>query len=352
MKKLFYLLLFISSSAYSQDNTELAKQKVREAVQLMDAGKYKESIVILEDCIKLDPDNYMYAYEIAYAQVLQKEYEKALKTLTKAKKYKVSSSQVYQMSGNCYSYMGKPDKAIKEYEEGMKRFPNAGNLHLEKGNIYLQKNEYNDAVENYRKGVEVDPMFSSNYFRLAKLYLGSKDKLAGIIYGELFINIERSTKRTEEMSDLLFKAYQSAITLGKNEMKISFCQTVIDASTLVDGEKFKLPLCAAFEKNFIMAILGHQEFNLESLTKMRTTFIRNFFQEDYIIYPNVLFAYQKEMFDKGFFEAYNYYVFQIGAETEFKTWFDSNQDKYKAFLEWYRPKENAIKITKLNMYLN
>lgn len=351
MKNLFYILLFISSTAFSQNNSELAQQKMREAIQLMDSGKYKESIVMLEDCNKLDPDNYMYSYEIAYAQVLQKEYDKALKTLAKAKKFKVSSSQVYQMSGNCYSYMGKPDKAIKEYEEGMKRFPNAGNLHLEKGNIYLQNEQYNEAVENYRKGVEVQPTYASNYYRLAKLYLGSKNKLAGLIYGELFMNIERSSKRTEEMSALLLKGYQAAIVLGETESKLDFCEIIIDADLFIKGD-FKMPLCAVFGKHFALATIEHKELNLQSLSEMRTTFINNFFKEDFKDYPNVLFDYQKELVDKGLFEAYNYYIFQLGAEEEFAAWHLLNTAKYKEFTEWYGPRENSIKISKENFYLN
>ena len=352
MKRVFWIVLLMSSTAFGQTNSEIAYDKAEEAIRLMDQGEIKKSIVILEECMKLDPTNYTYPYEIAFAHTLAKDYEKAIKILNKTKKYKVINSQVYQMLGNSYSYLGKPKQAIKEYEEGIERFPYAGNLHLEKGNIYLQQENYNEAVVNYRRGIMADPMFSSNYFRLAKLYMSSNDKLAGIIYGEIFMNIERTSKRTEEMSELLLKSYQSSITLGETESKITFCKVVIDASTLLDGEAFKLPLCAAFERNFIMTILGHTEVNLASLSKMRTSFIESFYQEDYKNYPNVMFAYQKELLDKGLFEAYNFYLFQIGAEEEFATWRKANEDKYQEFYKWYVQKENVLKVNTANVYLN
>ncbi|MBQ0769446.1 MAG: tetratricopeptide repeat protein, partial [Bizionia sp.] len=223
MKNYYLLFLLISNVIFAQSNSDIALIKANNAIALMDDGKIEESIKILEECKELDPENYMYPYEIAYAHVLKKEYKTALNILKATKKYKTINSQVYQMAGNCYSYLGKSERAIKEYEEGMKRFPKAGNLHLEKGNVYLAQENYDEAIKNYKMGIEVAPMFSSNYFRLAKLYLNSNNKLAGLLYGELFMNIERTTHRTQEISTLLYNTYKSSISLGENESEIDFC---------------------------------------------------------------------------------------------------------------------------------
>lgn len=350
MKKIYIIFLLISNVIFAQTNSEIAWNKAKDAIKLMDDGKIEESIKILEDCKILDPENYTYSYEIAYAHVLKKDYKEAIKILKKTKKYKTANSQVYQMSGNCYSYLGKPERAIKEYEEGMKRFPNSGNLHLEKGNIYLGEEKYDEAIRNYEKGIEAEPMFSSNYFRLAKLYLNSNNKLAGIIYGELFMNIERTTQRTQEISELLYETYKSSITLGENESKIEFCDIIIDAKN-INTDEIKLPFCAIFGKSFILSIIGQTEFNLKTLSEIRSSFIENYFKEDYQNYPNVLFDYHKELIDNNLFEAYNYYLFQMGAENEFNEWLDNNSEKYDKFVEWYTLNENIIKITNENKYL-
>jgi len=215
MNKLFLALLvqFLVISSFAQADSEIAITKAKEAIKLMDKGEIDKSIELLEESQKLDSKNYIYPYEIAYAHTLKKEYKKAIKILKKVKDYETINDQVYQMSGNCYSYLGEPDKAIEEYEEGMSRFPNSGNLHLEKGNIFLVQEKYNEAIVNYEKGIEVDPTFTSNYYRLAKLFLNSNDKLSGLIYGEIFMNLERNTKRTLEMSELLYNTYKSSITI-------------------------------------------------------------------------------------------------------------------------------------------
>lgn len=196
--------MFFSLSFLAQTDEEIALAKARKAIEIMNEGEIKESIKLLEESQELDPENYMYLYEITYAHLLMEDHEKAIKILEDLKNYESLNSQVYQMLGIGYSYSENLEKAIKEYEEGMKHFPNAGNLHLEKGNAFLHQENYQKAIENYNRGIEVDPMFSSNYFRLAKYFMNSDDKLSGLIYGEIFMNLERTTERTIEMSELLY----------------------------------------------------------------------------------------------------------------------------------------------------
>lgn len=70
--------------------------------------------------------------------------------------------------------------------------------------MYALIEDYDRAVSYYEKGVYVEPAYSSNYYRLAQLFLSSKDKFWGLIYGEIFMNLERNSQRTEEMSKWLF----------------------------------------------------------------------------------------------------------------------------------------------------
>lgn len=285
--------------------------------------------------------------------MLQKEYSSAVKILNKVKKYKGINSQVYQMLGNCYSYLGNPQKAIKEYEAGIKKFPKAGNLHLEKGNIFLMQEDYNKAIVNYKNGIVAEPMYPSNYYRLALLYLSSNNKLNGLIYGELFLNIERTTARTQEMSELLYQTYESSISFGEKEgsVTLDFCKVTLFVDDLEKGN-FDLPLCAPFGKNFILATIGQSEVSLGSLSQMRSRFIDNFFLGDQKEYPNVLFEYHKKMIDNGVFEAYNHYLLQIGAPKQFEQWLETNEQQYDAFVEWYTQEENVIKITRKNKFLD
>ena len=348
---LFFLVQFLVFPSFAQSNEEIALSKAREAIEIMDEGRIEESIILLEESQKLDPGNYMYPYEIAYAHVLKKDYETAIEILKEIKEYDTLNSQVYQMLGNCYSYLGRPDDAIKEYEEGMKHFPNAGNLHLEKGNVFLHQENYGEAIKNYEKGIEVDPTFPSNYYRLAKLFLYSTDKLSGLIYGEIFMNLERTTQRTLDLSELLYNTYKSSITIGKDKSQVDFCKIFVDVSEFESEEDLKFSLCAVYAKNFILATIDEVAFDLSSLSSIRTKFLENYFKDDFKNHPNVLFEYQKELLDNNLFDAYNHYLFQMGAPEEFDIWLEANGKEYDEFVEWYTRNENIIEVVSDNRFI-
>lgn len=331
---------------FSQRN-ELAWKKAKVAIRLMDEGKVDESIQLLKECEKIDNEDYTYPYEMAYAYILKKDYETAITILNKTKKYKNINDQVYQLSGNCYSYLNKPKLAIKEYEQGMKKFPNAGNLHLEKGNIFLIQEKYEDAIENYRNGIAAEPNFSSNYYRLALLYLNSTDRLSGLLYGEIFMNLERSTQRTTEMSKLLYDGYKKSIKFNDTNVATDFCEVILN----IENKEFKMPFCAIFVKDFILGITTQKEINLNTLSEIRTNFIKNFFKDDYKNYSNIILDYNKKMLDEGILDTYNKYLFQIGSEEEFSIWKDDNIETYDTFLEWYSNPENYLKITDENKFI-
>ncbi|UUC44041.1 tetratricopeptide repeat protein [Flavobacterium cerinum] len=351
MKFVFFLFgMLFTLNTFSQTPNEQARAKAKEAIKLMDNGEIDKSITLLEECQKIDPKDFIYSYEIAYAHMQKKDYEKAIAILNKTKKYQNINSQVYQMSGNCYSYLNQPEKAIKEYDAGLKIFPNSGNLHLEKGNVFLIQKKYDEAYSNYIKGVESDPMYSSNYYRLAQLLSDSNQKLSGLIYGEIFMNLERTTKRTLEVSKLLYKTYQDAITITNDSTKIDFCQIIITTNELENG-KFKMPFCGIFGKNFMLAMTNEKEINLKSLAKMRSAFLQYYFKEDYKDYPNVLFDYHKKLQDHNLMESYTYYLLQMGNPEEFKKWQEQNQKQFQTFKDWYTDPENYLTITQTNAYL-
>lgn len=239
--RLFLFLLCCHFSLFAQTDKELASSKVEEAAELMELGKLDESLHLFKESEKLDPKNQDHSFEIGYIYALKEDFNKAIRILKKLKNKKNIDSRVYQVLGNSYSFSGRFEKAIKTYEEGIRKFPNAGNLYLEKGNVFLYHQLYQKAIENYEKGTEVDPYFSFNYYRLAELYLNGNDKLSGLIYGELFMNLEKGSMRTREMSEMLFDAYRTI--LNPKDKEVKFCKNDLDL-TLLEEDGFKLPfLC-------------------------------------------------------------------------------------------------------------
>lgn len=329
---------------------EFKCQEIYTAVKLINAGQYDESIAMLKECEKVDPTEHAYPYEIALAYTYKKQYQNAIAQLEKIKNYNGLQSDYYQLLGNAYDYAKNPDKAMSVYEEGLKKFPNAGRLYLEKGVVLESQEKYREAVSNFEKGIKVDPMYSSNYYRAALLYLNSNNKLAGLIYGEIFMNLERKTKRTLKMSTALYETYKNNITFKDNTAKIDFCDITINVDEVNDKE-IKLPFCAYFGTNFILATVGQSEINLNSLAAIRTAFIKNYFQLDFKKYPNVLLDYQKTLLDAGFLDTYSHYLFQMGDEVAFADWKSKNETAFNDFVQWYTKSENGIAIDQNNSYI-
>lgn len=350
MKKILLILLLIPCVVLSQTNKELAKKKIDEAIELMDNGKISESLLLLDECEKLDPDSYTYSYEKAYAYVLDKKYEKAIEELKRSKKFKKYSFEVDLLLANAYDYAGQSDKAIEVYDEGIKKYPSVPHFQFEKGNCFFVKKDYDKAVSHYLNAIKINPNYPSAYYRLAYLLLNSNDKLSGLVYGEIFVNLERTTKRTLEISELMFHVYKDNITFKSDGAKIDFCDVVIKDTDFQD-DKLKLPFCHYFGMNFILATLGKNEVTATTLSAMRESFLELYMKNSYNECPNVLVNYLDKVKKAGFLDVYNRYIFQAGYEKEFEEWYGANKDKFDKFVEWYTKDENAINVKKETLYL-
>lgn len=98
---------------------------------------------------------------------------------------------------------GDRKRAVKTYEKGLRENPDAGRLYLELGNIAYAERQYDRALACYRRGATVDPAHPSNYRSLALLYAISTEPVWTLVWGELFMNLERGSGRTSAMSETL-----------------------------------------------------------------------------------------------------------------------------------------------------
>jgi tetratricopeptide (TPR) repeat protein len=356
MKKIFLLgVLIISFSLYAQNesNKERAYNLGMEAVKAMDHdGDYEKAIKLLEKAQELDKQNINYPYEAAYSYYLLKDYNKTIEILEKIKGHKNVNDQIYQLLGNSYDYSGKSDKALSTYRKGLKKFPNSGKLYLEQGIIENSRKNYNEAIGYWEKGIEVDPTFPSNYYYLGKTFSYSDEKIWSVLYSEMFINLERNSDRTSEISELLYKTYKESIHINSDSTGgVSFSKV----NTIgFKKNKLNIPFPITFGLT-MTASLGieilnkEKEISISSINKIRQNFISNWFlQKRNKKYPNVIFDFQKQLEDKGFFEAYNYWLFMKGDEVEFNKWLISNQSIFDEFTEWFTV--YPIKINKKNFF--
>jgi len=345
------ILLVFGQLAFGQSKQEKAYEKAMEAIELMDNGELSKSIVLLKEAIKLDPKNIVYSYELALAHTYNKDYNESNKVLKGLLKNKSVYDQVYQLIGVNYSYLEEPEKAIEYFDKGLNKFPKSGILHLERGNMDLFAEKYETALNYYENGIKVAPSFPSNYYWASKIYCNTTEEVWGILYGEIFMNLERNSKRTAEISKLLFDTYSSEIKFTSDTTtSVSFCQRmVLNINSFSDPKKPKLPFCMVYEPTLLLSIVSEKEINITSLDRIRTKFIENYFKMGHNkTHPNVLFEYNKKILDSGHLETYNHWILIKGDDEGFDNWYQANENKWNAFVEWFT--ENPLIIDDNNNF--
>jgi tetratricopeptide (TPR) repeat protein len=344
MKKLITFLFSASITLISYTQSVPAREEAlllgKEAIKLMDNGDIDKSIELLEKASKLDPGNYRYPYEIGYAYYLTEDYARSVKIYEKIIEMDDIDDQCYQMLGNAYDLNKQPKKAIETYNKGLKKFPNSGILYLELGTMH--QDDLNEALDFYEKGIKVDPQFPSNYYRAARIFCNSTEELWGMIYGEIFMNIERGSDRTKEISKLLFDTYFSQIKFTSDtSASVSFSKNMEIDINNTD----KLPFGLIYEPSLLVGITG-DTITLETLNQIRKRFIEFYFEKGFNkTYPNVLFDWNKELIDSDRFECYNYWLLMQGATDEFNSWYALNKEKFDAFIEWFKDNPMVIDET-------
>ena len=335
---------------------QLADSLGREAVKLMDSGDPSASIDLLEQAIKLDPGNYVYEYEIAYAEYLLKKYDAAAKRLERMIKKYDPDPLFWKMLGNCYDLMKKPKKALAAYDEGLKVFPTNGSIYLEKGVVYAKDKDYEGALQAWEKGIQVDPNYPSNYHRAAQLLLSSKERVWSMLYLEYFLNLEFNTDRAEDASELLYRLYNSiytkqsdtsgAFNITERGMRIVMTEDLLEAMSSPDSTFRLLPFEGEFGLKFSgnasPFYLASDTLSIEDIHNARNAFLLAWAKpggeslgSSVNLYPDALLNALIEIQKLGYLDLYDYYMFRNGDREEFDAFYYLNESRYGEFFAWF-----------------
>ncbi len=340
---LFLFVIFVQTS-FGQSNEEIAKTKGIEAKKFEAKGDVNEARKLLTEACILDPQNIDYPFRIAYGFIYKEQYDSAIQLLTQLLKHENVNDEIYQELGNVYHYKGKAKKAIATYKKGLSIFPNSGKLYCEIGNVYrIEKKPYN-AIEFHEKGIAVEPTFAPNYHRLTNVYcIGTTVSIWGLLYGELYMNLEPENYRNEEVSELLFRTIKYNVIFSKDTVeKIKFYD-------YQNSNDKNYAFGIYFENLFKKSITKETKIDIAALNTIRTKFIEGYFSEDNAKrFPNALLEYQNKIIIAGHFEAYNYWLFREGNKIEFEKWQKENKNKWDSFMDWF--KLNRIQINNQNKF--
>ena len=183
------------------------------------------------------------------------------------------------------------------------------------------------------------------------MFSHSNQRVWGLIYGEIFVNLEPNTQRTREISALLYDTYRRSITRNGDTLHVDVGQPVMKAPA--KGDKIKLPFTLIYTTDLTLATVGiyntsADTVSIASLDEVRRKFVENWYTMKHNVeYPNVLFDRESAIAAAGHLQAYNYWLLSAGSP-ESRTWADSHREKLTAFIEWLG--EHPMRIDSSNVF--
>lgn len=199
------LLAFIlsgNSSAFSQDVNEEIQKALNQAVQLAREGNYKESLELLENLVKADPQNKKILYDYIVVLSWSGEHEKAYEF---AKNIDLEKAPVYFLEALAKStrHTGQIDDSISIYEHILKRVPGHFQAKIGIALCYLDKGHIDSGIF-LLKEVEKEPLKDPELlFTLAHAYNMKKEFVTEMAYYQKILQIDPENKRAKKKLLLL-----------------------------------------------------------------------------------------------------------------------------------------------------
>ncbi len=318
---LFLYLVFAFSVSAQPDDPKTMHQTAR---SFMMSGDFDNAIIILNRALQQDKKSLDMQKDLVQCYYFKKDYVKALEGVKALIDREDADVMTFQVAGNVYKALEEVKECDKMYKKALKKFPRSGALHSEYGELLWAKKDYS-AISYWEKGIEVDPGYGGNYYNAALFYFYTKDKVWGLIYGEIFVNMESLSERGAAMKELLLQGYKEKL--------------FVEADLLKGEEKNKSEFAKAFLGSMSkVSSLASKGINTEILIMIRSRFILDWFGGNHAAkFPFRLFDFQRQLLQEGMFEAYNQWLFgPVENLAAYDNWTKTHAEDFASFSSFQR----------------
>lgn len=344
-RKLFtFCLLFIAFASTAQPvinwPSPEVEQMYHQAREMHSNGKLLEAIAVYRRAIQIAPDILVLYRDLGQAYYVAGNYEDAIKTLEPIIKSGEADDQAYQALAASYAATDEKKKAKNMLTTGIDRFPHSGLLYHELGMLYFDEPEH--ALKTWLEGIEADPAYHVNYYEAAQMYMQTNKPVWAVIYGEMFINMEQQTARSNETRSMLIAAY-------KRLFNILALDEVPKFGGSKKGNEPKTFETAVFNTYMKLSPVVTDGITTENLTMLRTRFMMEWTHQFAATYPFTLFRRYDAMLRNGYFDIYNEWLFgRAESMTEYETWKKFHPEAVPHFEEWL--KQHPLQPTAEDFY--
>lgn len=319
MYKWTFILLgcFFISTLQAQDVQELRET----ARSFQRQGDYDNAILVLNKAASVAPTDPDVQKELGLAYYVARQYQKALDHIKPLSERADADEQTYQIVCLIYRGLDNLKEADRLYKVALKKYPQSGMLFSEYGDLLeLKEPGLGKGIGQWENGIQADPEYPNNYYHATKYYLNNSNDVWGLLYGEIFVNLESFTGRTTEIKNLLLEGYKKIYAFG-----------VVSAK---GKTPFETELLESLRKQSSLTGNG---LNAETLTAIRTRFILDWNGQSAKKYPFRLFELHRQLLQEGLFESYNQWLFgSVDNISVYQNWTANHNMEYSDFNKYQR----------------
>ena len=316
----FFMACLITLSGLAQSGETVATLQAR-AKNFIQQGDFDNAALVLRQALVQSPDNLELNKDLVLVYTLKRDYARAREKVIGLCERPDADPVCFQLAGNVFKALEEVKECEKYYKKGLKKFPQSGPLHSEYGEL-LWSSKDTRAIELWEKGIELDPGFGGNYYNAALYYYYTTERVWGLIYGEIFVNLEGLSERGRSMRELLLKGYKEKL-FADVELK-----SLSDQTTNAFAKAYLLEMSKQVS-------LTAQGIDPGTLTQIRAGFLLGWFDGPAKQFPFKLFDTQRQWLQADLFEAYNQWLF-LTPETQAKhdQWKKDHPEIWSKFLQW------------------
>jgi serine/threonine protein kinase/tetratricopeptide (TPR) repeat protein len=164
-------------------------------------GRFRETKRLLEEMVRLYPDEKLAHENLALINYQMKNYEEAIAAYNQVIQLDSLNKDAYNILAYVYDAAGHYDEAIKSINRYIELAPGEANPYDSRADIYARHAEVDKAIESYKKALEIKPDFEVSIEKLGLMYLHIRefDKAEKYIlqYGESGGKAIESRSRTD-----------------------------------------------------------------------------------------------------------------------------------------------------------
>jgi len=327
--KIFGLIIFVFFPILVFGQAKIsADSLIKQGVELGHNKKYDEAIAKFNEALKLNPDNQLANYELAYNLFISGKGNEALPYLEKVVKLNPKAGGAFDMLGTIYDNNKQPEKAIDYYLQGIKGDPEYQRLYFNVAITYYKTGKYTEAEQYAIDAIKLDPKHSGSQRAYAMATYRQRKRGCSLLGWCSFLLLEPQPTHSAEA----FRYIKNIINYGikkTDEKKINVSVNPDRPSNLV----IPFTVITATENKKNLSPVDSLQLQLTALFKASRAFAAD--KE-----PTIIQHYFSDFFEKlgnsDNMPAFTRLVSMSAYRDENLQWFKDNPGKLEALDAWIK----------------